>query len=162
MRAVAACQFTLRRFDAWRHIVVAFTAGVVLVLILWFVHRPAVWPLSGVAALVLIALAAIGLCASLLRTPAVSLRWDGRDWHAGPAGSAGQEPATGALSVAVDLGSWMLLRFVPRGTNRWSRAIWLPVQRSAMEEPWHVLRCAVYSPRPARDAAQDAGAAGDL
>jgi hypothetical protein len=162
MRAIAACQFTLSRFEAWRCAVVALTGCVILVLSLWFIGQPET-PHGGVAAaLGLVALAALGLGASLLPTRAVSVRWDGRDWHAGPADAVGQEPLSGALSVSVDLGSWMLLRFQPDAPARRFGATWLPVQRRGLEPQWHALRCAVYSPRPARDAALNANAAAEL
>ncbi len=162
MRAIAACQFTLSRFEAWRRTVVVFTGGVLLALLFWFTSQPVALHWTVAAGIGLVALAALGLGASLLRAEAVSLRWDGHDWHFGSARAAGHEPQMGVLSVSVDLGSWMLLRFRPHGPGRWPRATWLPVQRSGLEPQWHTLRCAVYSPRPARDAAQDAGAAADL
>ena len=180
MRAIAACQFILSRFEAWRWAVALFTGCVVVGLTLWFTIRPVALPWWAAVALGIVGLASLALCESLLRTPAVSLRWDGQDWHLGLASSAGHEPTAGALSVALDLGDWMLLRFCaheethgrpkvphpPRGADdvcrrpggalkpcRGSRVTWLPVQRRGMEPHWHGLRCAVYSPRPALDAA---------
>ena len=47
----------------------------------------------------------------------------------------------GTLEVAIDLGSFLLLRL--RGGRG---AVWLPVQRRGLEREWHALRCAVYSP----------------
>ena len=86
--------------------------------------------------------------APLLRCPARSLRWDTAQWHLGPAGTAGDEPHTGRLVVAIDLGGWMLLRFEHDLTRRWRRITWLPVQRRGLESQWHALRCAVYCARP--------------
>ena len=93
--------------------------------------------------LVLIAVGALAVSAcavSLWHVPAQSLRWDGRAWQL--------DAAAGELSVAIDLGPWMLLRFKP---ERRARASWLPVQRAGLETQWHALRCAVYSPRPAAE-----------
>ncbi len=166
MRAIAACQFTLSRFEVWRRAVAVFAGAVVLALLLWFVGQPVAPPWFMAVALGLVAMAALVLAASLLRTRPVSLRWDGREWHVCPAESARQAPAeheqAGSLMVALDLGTWMLLQFVPHVSGQGSRATWLPVQRSGLEPQWHTLRCAVYSPRPAPDAAQDPGAAADL
>jgi hypothetical protein len=162
MRAIAACQFTLSRFDAWRWAIGALTGFVVLALWLWFIGQPETLHWSLAMALGLVALAALGLGASLLPRRGFSLRWDGHDWHAGPADSVGQEPLTGTLSVSVDLGSWMLLRFQPDAPASRVGVTWLPVQRRGLEPQWHTLRCAVYSPRPARDAAHNANAAAEL
>jgi hypothetical protein len=87
--------------------------------------------------------------ASPLRCAGTSLRWDTRQWHLGPASTTGDEPHSGRLAVAIDLGAWMLLRFQPDGAAGKRRSIWLPVQRRGLETQWHALRCAVYSARPA-------------
>jgi hypothetical protein len=162
MRAIAACQFTLSRFELWRRTIAVFAGSVMLVLLAWFVGQPVALPWPAAVALGLVALAALLVASSLLHTRPCRLRWDGREWHVGPAGSAGHESTTGELLVALDLGSWMLLRFQPRDPGHRFGATWLPVQRSGLEPQWHVLRCAVYSARPAPDAAQDPGAAADL
>lgn len=88
--------------------------------------------------------AMFAVAASLIRQPAKNLRWDGRAWHLG---FATAEPSVGDISVAIDLGSWMLLRFTEMRTGVRSRVIWLPLQRRGLEPQWHALRCAVYSPR---------------
>ena len=162
MRAIAACQFTLSRFEVWRRTIAVLASSVVLALLAWFVGQAVALPWPVVAALCLLALVALLLAASLLRTRPFRLRWDGREWHGGQASSAGHESMAGELLVALDLGSWMLLRFQPHDFGHRLRATWLPVQRSGLEPQWHALRCAVYSPRPAPDAAQDPGAAADL
>ena len=115
MRAIAACQFILSRFEAWRWAVALFTGCVVVGLTLWFTIRPVALPWWAAVALGIVGLASLALCESLLRTPAVSLRWDGQDWHLGLASSAGHEPTAGALSVALDLGEQPLNRGV--GSN---------------------------------------------
>ena len=161
MRAIAACQFTLSRFEAWRWAVVTLMGVVMLALLSWLIDRPEALHRSVAAGLGLVALIALALGASLLRNPAFSLRWDGQAWYARPAASAGQE-VCGGLSVSVDLGPWMLLRFQADGVGRWAGVIWLPVQRTGLEAQWHALRCAVYSPRPARDVARRSNAAADL
>ena len=74
------------------------------------------------AAALLASMACAALAASLWRTPQASLRWDGRLWHL--------DAAPGALHVSIDLGPWMLLRFVPDGGGH---ARWLPVQRAGLE-----------------------------
>jgi hypothetical protein len=49
------------------------------------------------------------------------------------------------VTVAIDLGSWMLLRFVAELPRM--RTTWIPVQRDRVEGDWHALRCAVHARR---------------
>jgi hypothetical protein len=86
------------------------------------------------------------------------LRWDTLDWRLGPMASVGEEPTAGQLKVVMDLGSWMLLRFVQTESAvliavlpyRFRPQRCLAVQRRGLESTWHALRCAVYSSRPAK------------
>jgi len=131
MRASAACQVSLRSFGVWRAGIAGLTAIAVLATGAWLIESPispALMMSAGVASL-----ACIALGASLWRVPSASLRWDGRAWFL--------DATPGALTVAIDLGPWMLLRFTTRAGVRW-----LPVQRLGLEAQWHALRCAVYSP----------------
>jgi hypothetical protein len=59
------------------------------------------------------------------------------------------------VAVAIDLGGWMLLRFVPGAGG--GRARWIALQRHGLEPQWHALRCAVYAPRPAALALSETG-----
>ena len=145
MRAAPACQVSLRRFGVWRGAVLALASLGVLVIAVWLLTRE-----SAPTSLTLIA---AGFAAALLvatgvalaKTPAVDLRWDGRTWYLG---QPVHEPVAGDLSVAIDLGPWLLLRFSPAAPEARPRVVWLPVQRRGLEAQWHALRCAVYSPRP--------------
>ncbi len=51
-----------------------------------------------------------------------------------------------AVAVAVDLGSFLLLTLAGTGDGERRSRRWLPVQRRGLENDWHALRCAVYSP----------------
>lgn len=153
MRASPACQFTLKRSGAWCRLIAALSACVVVALVFW-----CVWPSDGLSAwrtgaATLAAVAVFGLNISLTRMSTVSLRWDGQRWQLGQSASMGHESVMGELSVPLDLGNWMLLRFQADVAKRRSKVTWLPVQRVGIEAQWHALRCAVYSPRPERDAA---------
>ena len=150
MRAFAAAQFTLTRFGAWRWAVLALSLLVLLAVGTWLVTQQAM----GRAGWLPCALAFAGLSIWVLaiqpRAAPLSLRWDAQRWHLGPADTAGHEPWTGDLHVAIDLGPWMLLRFKrdPSTAASGPAVTWLPVQRRGLEAHWHALRCAVYSPRP--------------
>jgi len=127
------------------------------VLLAWLATRSEPTPPLGLAAWIGALLAVPALAASLMRVPAVTLRWDGQQWwlarltRSSRAAAAAQiEAVAGEVEVALDFGAWMLLRFRPAsGVHREGSARWLPVQRRGLESHWHALRCAVYSPRPA-------------
>jgi hypothetical protein len=148
MRASPAFQVVIDRFGVWRMVVLASALAGVIVLLAWLVFSPPMvsatirWPVAAAALVLLV----FGACAA--RVAPVSLRWDGQLWHLGPPESAGHEPGSGELRVALDFGPWMLLRFEPAQSSWRSRATWLPAQRRGLESRWHALRCAVYSPRP--------------
>lgn len=157
MRASPAFQVVLDRFGVWRMAVLvpALAGGVVMGA--WLVSSPPSVSIAsrGSAAVAALVLLLVGARAASVAP--VSLRWDGQLWHLGPPASAGHEPASGALHVALDFGPWMLLRFEPAESTWRTRATWLPAQRRGLESRWHALRCAVYSPRPqpGADAAAD-------
>jgi hypothetical protein len=157
MRAFAATQFTLTRFGIWRSAVLGLGVLVALVIGTWLVTQPERWRTAPTLWAVLVIVLMGWLLVVQPRTAPISLRWDAQRWHVGPAASAGHEPWVGELQVAIDLGAWMLLRFVPDAGIRGCSVSWLPVQRRGLEPQWHALRCAVYSPRPAAgvDAAPD-------
>ena len=50
------------------------------------------------------------------------------------------------MTVAIDLGSFLLLSLVGADAGACRSGRWLPVQRRGLELQWHALRCAVYSP----------------
>ena len=164
MRTPPPFQVTLQRFGVW-HGAVRIASGLgAAVIVAWVVlqpRSPSLWSLIAAGCGVM---AVLGLGASLARSQSSSLRWDGQAWHLGPAESRGDEPLTGSLAVALDFGSWMLLRFTPDAPALSTsnlraakpRQLWLPAQRSGLEAQWHALRCAVHAPRHA--AAADAPA----
>ncbi|HEX6705382.1 MAG TPA: hypothetical protein VF169_11530 [Albitalea sp.] len=144
MRASPAFQIDIQRYGAWRAVV-----GVLLLLaaasaLAWALAddgtRPRPIVLAGGA------LATTLICAGtgLMRMRAVRLRWDSQRWLLGaPQGSPGN------LGIALDLGSWMLLKFEHDLMPPGRRVSWLPVQRRGLEAHWHALRCAVYCARSA-------------
>ena len=158
MRASPAFQVSLRRFGVWRGAVIGLAVLGVAVVVAWWVGRDR--PLDAMTIGVsLTSIAAIlGLAMSLWRVRAVSLRWDGQCWHLGPADPEAGDALPGDVTVAIDLGPWMLLRFVPAARDARPRRTWLPVQRRGIEPQWHALRCSVHSPRPSPGADAAAGA----
>ncbi len=140
MRASPACQVSLQRFGAWRMAVCSLALTGVAALAGWLLGRESPVSAGWMMLVTAVALTMLALAVSLWRVPAQSLRWDGQAWQL--------DAIPGGLSVAIDLGPWMLLRFMPKAGGR---ARWLPVQRCGLEAQWHALRCAVYAPRPPAD-----------
>jgi hypothetical protein len=146
MRAAPPFQVTLHRFGVWRGAVTALAGSGLATIAAWLAAQQQPIGLPTLSAAILAVLAIVALGRSLLRTPTTHLRWDGLAWHLGP--STG-EPVPGDLHVAIDLGPWMLLRFIPAAPAARRRTVWLPAQRRGLEGQWHALRCTVHSPRPA-------------
>lgn len=156
MRGSPSCVIVVRRFGVWRMFVGAVAAASIASIVAWACLVPEAQA-AGVCVAVALAGVAVGaLAMSLLRAPAASLRWDGSGWACGEAATPSSAPIPGDLDVAIDLGSFMLLRFASREGTRRKSVRWIPVERRGPEREWHSFRCAVYSPRPA---AGTAGAA---
>ncbi len=148
MRASPPIHVPLRCFGAWRVAVLALTLSGLTVMGAWLLQReqpPLVLVGVGIACGAPL-LAWFGI--SLAKVSAVDLRWDGQGWSLRSRLTENADPVAGEVSVAIDLGAWMLLRFRPLNASRWRRPTWLPVQRRGIEPQWHALRCAVHAPRP--------------
>jgi hypothetical protein len=138
----------VRRFGVWRFTLILLITAAAAVVGVWAYRIVATSLASSCVALGLLALASLAVSIHLWRLQPMSLRWDTQRWHLGEAALAGSEPATGRLTVAMDWGTWMLLRFVPDERTLWRRGVWLPVQRRGHESAWHALRSTVYCARP--------------
>ncbi len=154
MRGMPPLEVTVRRFGWWRGALVLLgTAGLAATLS-WWLALPAPRPgWSGVVAAAAVALALLPLI-EVRRLRRLVLRWDGERWQVAEPGSpAGAVPPGGRLQVALDLGDWLLLRFVPdalpSALPRQRCPGWIALQRAGLELHWHALRCALYSPPPA-------------
>ena len=146
MRAAPAFQVSLRRFAIWRAAVLTLYLLGAASSVGWLASRewPVGWGVIGASLVASVLLAAATL--ALWRTAPADLRWDGVCWHlARPGGEA----LPGMLTIAIDLGPWMLLRFEPANAAGRTSTVWLPAQRRGIEPQWHALRCAVHSPQPA-------------
>ena len=144
---------SLRRFGAWRGAAAVLTLVGVAAQLAWATAhgaagRPALFALGAVIGVSVLCLGAL-----LMRVDPVALRWDGRAWHLGPIGIDGfdgidgVDGVEGRIAVAIDLGPWMLLRFMPTAPAARRHAAWLPAQRRGLEAEWHAFRCAVHAPR---------------
>ena len=147
MHGSPPCTITVARFRAWRAGVAVVALAGLAVLGAWLVASPLgelAWVRAGVA---LAAIAIVALALSLWRQPVVRLRWDGVSWTVAAAAGEGQE-VPGRMDLAIDLGSFLLLRFRPAGRSGPAAVRWIPVDRTGLEQEWHAFRCAVHSPQP--------------
>ena len=147
MRASPPIDIALSRSGLWLFFVVAVTLTSVIVVATWLLlgmGGPAFspdLPAAGLAGLTLV-LSCLALLAA--RLPGGRLAWNGRCWALTDAACGNGEAVVGSVTVALDFGSWLLLRFIAHpqhgGTTRW-----LPLQRSRHEDDWHALRCALHA-----------------
>ncbi|MEO8081765.1 MAG: hypothetical protein ABI641_14625 [Caldimonas sp.] len=149
MRASPPCAIRLGHAPAWRLSIALVAAASAASLGAWLLLAPQAHGLAIRLTAGLAGAAIVLAAASLARVRPGMLRWDGAGWRLeGPA----TRPSTGVdgeLSVAVDLGTFMLLRFVVACDGRRPQVRWLPVERSGSSGEWHALRCAVGSSGPA-------------
>jgi hypothetical protein len=142
MRASPTFRIHIRHFGVWRAAVALLLAVALGVQSAWLIGRAGDTPLAALLAIAAVDVLLVVAASSALRVAPVELHWDTRRWH------LANDP--GNLTIALDLGPWMLLRFDhdarPPGAPR---TAWLPVQRMGLEAQWHGLRCAVYCARPA-------------
>jgi hypothetical protein len=149
MAGAPPLQVRIESHGAWTvgvGLLVALSCALVLA---WWAIQPV--PAPGWAGAVALAacLGSVALGVASMRRTECVLHWDGRQWSLA-LGAADAE--SGDLGAAIDLGAWMLLRFVPGGRRGWRAARWIPVQRRGLEASWHALRCTVYASR-SREAA---------
>jgi hypothetical protein len=142
MRCAAPLELSVNRYELWHAMVLLLATGACAALFAWWWAQPQPTPRWASATAALGALISLVCLAGLWRKPALTLRWDSRRWLM--AREDGAEQA-GELAVAIDLGAWMLLRFVPAGRRS---ASWIALQRCGLEGQWHALRCAVYTAQP--------------
>ena len=143
MRGAPPVEIRVRRQGPWRAFVVALVVLTAGSIGLWLVSAEVGAAAKGALAAVTLA---VGIAAVSTTAPFdLSLRWTGASWALSRGNAPTSEPAVGVLTVAIDLGNWMLLRFVDETSP--TRTTWIPVQRGSVEGDWHALRCAVHAPR---------------
>jgi hypothetical protein len=74
-----------------------------------------------------------------------TLRWDGQDWILA-GGASGRPDQRGDAALMLDLGPWMLVRFVPyAAAGRRGAATWLPLTLDGDFARWAALRGALWN-----------------
>ncbi len=149
MRGAPPCEIAVGRCRAWSFAVVLVAVTGLAAMATWLASSPLGEGIGARAGVAAASLAVIALAASLLRSVALVLRRDGARWSVGSPVASAVAPVPGDLLVALDLGAFLLLRFVPEGRAGPGAVRWIPIERRGLEREWHAFRCAVYSPRPA-------------
>ena len=147
MRERLSCVVELRRFGVWRAAVVAVAATAISAMAAWGGLALATGASeSATIATIAAAMAVLSalLAASLARVEPGTLACSDGVWTFTSRRRGIERVESGALTVAIDLGSFVLLTLTGSDGSR----LWLPVQRRGLEADWHVLRCAVYAPPP--------------
>jgi hypothetical protein len=143
MRGAPPVEIRVRRQGPWRAFVVALVVLTVASIGLWLASAEVDTAVQAMLAVLTLAAGAAAL--STTAPFNLCVRWTGSCWTLARGEEPGSEPVTGVLTVAIDLGGWMLLRFAAGSTR--TRTIWIPVQRGSVEGDWHALRCAVHAAR---------------
>ena len=72
-----------------------------------------------------------------------TLRWDGQDWVLADGASPLEE--RGDAQLMLDLGPWMLVRFLPYAVTGGAGATWLPLTLAGDVARWAALRGALWN-----------------
>ena len=73
-----------------------------------------------------------------------TLRWDGQDWVLAGARD-GSPDQRGDAALMLDLGPWMLVRFLPYASSGFGAATWLPLTVAGDLARWAALRGALWN-----------------
>ena len=150
MRSAPPLQLGVNRYGLWLAMLLLLATCTCAAMLAWWWAQPVPVPRWVSATAAIGTVVSLACLAGSWRMPALTLRWDRQRWLVARDGAAGQ---AGELVVAIDLGGWMLLRFVPASIEAsppWHRgAQWIALQQRGLEAQWHALRCTVYSARPA-------------
>lgn len=156
-RVSSSVTFSVRTPPWWRPAWLLLHVGVAVLMVAW---AALLWSQDAWARLAFVALAAVGWGIGIGWHPrSGELRFDGQRWTLTALAAGGRQECEGSLSLAIDAGSWMLLRFRPEvSARRGAGALWLLAGRRESAHDWAALRRAVYSPRsdPAGPSAQAA------
>ncbi|MBC7956879.1 MAG: hypothetical protein H7Y33_13545 [Cytophagales bacterium] len=144
MHASPAFQMTARHYGIWRLAVAFLVVAAAGAVGAWALRAAEVFPGWVWSTAVVLAMIVVATVVQAWRLRPMTLRWDTQRWYL----HARSESRAGRMTVCLDLGAWMLLRFTPDGAGVLHAGTWLPLQRRGHEAYWHALRCTVYCARP--------------
>jgi hypothetical protein len=146
MRAAPAVEAMLGPCGRERALIILLHAGSAAVLAAWGlalceVAEAWLWWAVWLACVASAGLAGRRWAAQELPATPQALGWDGRSWalRSGPVGAAGDVPLA-AVIVAIDLGSWVLLRLHPATDIG---GCWRVASAGGSGASWHGLRLAM-------------------
>jgi hypothetical protein len=162
MRAPPPAEYTSALGRAWRAALSLLVAASVAVPLAWGLpHVAAHWgnlhpdPLVSALAEPAVQAGLAGWCAAMVlaalwlwrqgsNASERTLRWDGHEWVL--PGLAGAPEQRGRAALMLDLGPWMLVRFVPHaGTAAFGMSTWLPFTLAGDLARWSALRAALWT-----------------
>ena len=166
MQESLTVEVALRRFTVWRGAVSLLALLAVASWLAWVMSRtswPLVWQVAagtgGAAAWLLVARSLLAMKPGVLAcrggrwtfaADAVLLKAADRTVHEVPMTATAAAIATDVeVAVALDFGSFLLLRLVTVDPTAQPRLRWLAAERHGVTDRWQALRCALYAPRPA-------------
>jgi hypothetical protein len=135
---------TVCHFGIWRFAVALSVVVASAVVGSWALQAMLTFPYWVWGTVAVLAMLVVAASVQAWRLRPMALRWDTQCWSVHTGGA----PRVGRITVCLDLGGWMLLRFTPDDATLLHRGAWLPVQRRGHEAHWHALRCTVYCARP--------------
>ncbi|MDP1690457.1 MAG: hypothetical protein Q8L49_00575 [Burkholderiaceae bacterium] len=144
MHAAPPVRISLAPDVGWRAFVTACASAAAANLAAWLMTLARQSTAAIAAVALLAAVLAAGLALWGLRRDNAGggvLAWDGAAWQWAP---ANVQPAAGDLHVMIDLGAWLLLRFVPGASAQPVR--WLVASRRQGGALWPLWRAALFSP----------------
>src|SRR5947209_136364 len=118
MRASPPIEISLDRDGWWQAAVAVLAGATAAAVIAWAIavsSQRNAWEIGLVLACASIA---ILLAVTVARTSPAVLRWDGQTWRVSQGTGAALRVREGTLQVSIDLGAWMLLRFVGASDGR--------------------------------------------
>ena len=155
MRAPPPVEFSCTLGRGWRaalSLIVGLSAAVPLAWGLQYAaaqwSQPPGSPLRTLGGGVVLAVAvmtsgAFWLASRRFDTDERTLRWDGQDWVL--AGRDGLADRRGDAALTLDLGPWLLVRFVPAAAGRGRSAAWLALTAGSDAARWAALRGALWN-----------------
>jgi hypothetical protein len=150
MRTAPAVHLPLEADTPWRVGLCLLFALTAATLAAWAASWLRASPLLTLGAALGAALPAGMLPWRSLPAGATALAWDGTQWQLHLRDPV--QTVQGRAQLMIDLGTWLLLRFVPADAAL--RVCWLALSRSRHGPHWHALRCALHAAVPS-DAASD-------
>ena len=156
MRTAPAVHLSLEADTPWRVGLCLLCAAAAAAPLAWSMLWLRMPPGAALGGGVAVALGTAGMLWQRLDHGTVALAWDGAQWWLQGRGDV--QPHAGRMQLMIDLGTWVLLRFMPApapAAQPGARGHWLALSQTRHRPHWHALRCALHGASPADGVAGD-------